>query len=90
MLDVAAISMSLTRNPFDIPSTLTKNFSPFNNKLPPIVVISEIIFSKLFFTCLAIAIFSIPKSKLIADDANTGSFASTKMTSPSRFTELYS
>ncbi len=44
MLDVAAISMSLTRNPFDIPSTLTKNFSPFNNKLPPIVVISEIIF----------------------------------------------
>jgi len=44
MLDVADISISLTRNPFDIPSTLTKNFSPFNNKLPPIVVISETIF----------------------------------------------
>jgi len=44
MLDVAAISMSLTRNPFDIPSTFTKNFSPFNNKFPPIIVISEMIF----------------------------------------------
>jgi len=43
MLDVAAISISLTRNPFDVPSTLTKNFSPFNNKLPPIDVISETI-----------------------------------------------
>ena len=44
MLDVAAISISLTRNPLDIPSTLTRNFSPFNNKLPPIDVISKIIF----------------------------------------------
>jgi len=40
MLEVDAISISLTRNPFDIPSTLTKNFSPFSNKLPPIIVIS--------------------------------------------------
>ena len=44
ILDVAAISISLTRNPFDIPSTVTKNFSPFNNKFPPIDVISETIF----------------------------------------------
>ena len=88
IFDVAAISMSLTRNPFDIPSTLTRNFSPFNNKLPPIDVISKIIFWKLFFVCLAMAIFSIPKSKLIADDAKTGSFALTKIISPSRFTEL--
>jgi len=30
------------------------------------------------------AIFLIPKSKFMADDAKTGSFASTKITSPSR------
>jgi len=43
MFDVAAISTSLTRNPFDIPSTLTKNFSPFKSRFPLTDVISEII-----------------------------------------------
>jgi len=43
MLDVAAISTSLVRNPFDVPSTLTRNFSPFRSRLPPVDVISETI-----------------------------------------------
>jgi hypothetical protein len=90
MLDVAAISTSLVTNPFETPSTFTRNFSPFRSKLPPIEVISETIFPKSFFICLAIATFSIPKSKLIADDAKTGSFALTRITSPSRLTDLNS
>ena len=86
--DVAAISTSLGKNPFDVPSTLTRNFSPFSNRLPPSDVISDTIVSKSFLICLAMATRFIPNSKLIADDAKTGSFASTKIIFPSLFTEL--
>jgi len=43
MFDVAAISTSFVRNPFDVPSTFTRNFSPFKSRLPPTDVISETI-----------------------------------------------
>ena len=78
----------MTRNPFEFPSTLTRNLSPFSSKFPLTEVISETISLKLFFICLAIIIFSIPNNKLIADDAKTGSFASTNITSPSRLMDL--
>ena len=71
MDDVAAISTSLGKNPFDVPSTFTRNFSPFRSKFPPKEVISDTIVLKSFFTCLAIATFSIPKSRLIADEEKT-------------------
>jgi hypothetical protein len=43
MFDVAAISTSFVRNPFDVPSIFTRNLSSFKSRFPPIDVISETI-----------------------------------------------
>ena len=90
MDEVDAISTSFGRNPLLSPSTLTKNLSPLNNRLEPISVIVVTISSKLFLICFAIETRFIPNKRLIAEDAKTGSLASTIIIEPSFFKELNS
>ncbi len=62
--------------PVDAPSTFTWNCSPLSRRLAPVFAIADTTVSYLFSTLLAIDTRDIPNSRLTADEANTGSFAS--------------
>ena len=88
IFDVAAISASFGVNPLVVPSTLTRKRSPFSRRLPPTDAIFETSSSKPLSVLLAMATLPTPNSSPMADDAKTGSFACTRMMSPSRTTDL--
>ena len=81
--DVAASSISLVVNPLAYPSICKRNLSPLRKISAATFDIPLTIDSKSLVTCFAIATPFIPNNVLIADDAKTGSSASTIIRSPS-------
>ncbi|CAI9832553.1 hypothetical protein IBTHAUMO2_830013 [Nitrosopumilaceae archaeon] len=84
---MAAASASAGRNPLVAPSTLARNLSSFSSRRPPTSAIPAATSSRLPPVRLTIETSSVPNSIAAADEASTGSSASTRITPPSRRTE---